>query len=143
MKEKSDSTVQREIESFVRSELARVLQLELESKMFQLHGSSFQVDFYNKEKFIYGEIYCGINELKPGQTRKVLSDVLKLLTIEKMLGQKIEKIFVFVDEALRQEFNSKSWGSKAFQIFDVKTITIQLSKEQKEIINCAKKMQYR
>lgn len=160
----SDSTAQREVEEIVLSKLHEELNKHL-AVPFEIekehpadkHGyvsipfgkeatetTLFQVDFFNHEQKVYGEIYAGIDDLKAGQKRKVITDVAKLLTIEKLLGYDIQKFLVFVDENIKNKFmseSSKSWAATMVKVFGVIPITIKLEKEVLDELRTAKTLQ--
>jgi hypothetical protein len=140
----SDSTIQSEIEYIVTAAVAKKLLMTLSSEVFKLQDVNFQVDFYNEDNAVYGEIYAGIENLKPGQTRKIGMDILKLLTIEKLLNKPINKYLAFVDEAIEKKFStSNSWYTKSILAFNIKTIYIPLTECERQLIKKAKKRQYR
>ena len=60
--------------------------------------SSYQLDIFDEEQGIIGEIFTSLSN-KPGQQRKIKSDILKLITIEKAFlnsGEKnLKKILIF------------------------------------------------
>jgi len=138
-----DSNVQRQIEKIVFDHITIQLGMQFESGVLNVNDSGFQVDFFNKEEKIYGEIYAGIDSLKPGQIRKVGMDILKLLTIEKMIGEQIKKYVAFVDPTIERKFKSSSWYSKSLDIFEIEIITITLTQDQITLIRDTKKNQYR
>ena len=57
----SDSTTQKNIEKTIIDKLVIFHGCELLNK---IEGYSFEPDFFNKERRIVGEIYCGIEKLK-------------------------------------------------------------------------------
>lgn len=105
--------------------------IELRSDAYILSECSFQVDFYNVDHKIYGEIYSCKFPLKSGHLRKIKGDLLKLLTIEQMLGHTISKYLIltieqseqngeFIPESIVHKFGLTSWFSQAIIQFDFK-----------------------
>ncbi|MFP5041672.1 hypothetical protein [Parasediminibacterium sp. JCM 36343] len=143
IKHNSDSTEQTVIESIVRTQLTEKLGIEFITGIIELEGISFQVDFYDETKFVYGEIFARVGELKSGQKRKICMDILKLLTIEKLLGKPIKKYIVFTDKKIEEKFKSKTWYSKSILCFDLQIICINLTQEQQDLLKEVRKRQYR
>ncbi len=60
--------------------------------------SSYQLDIFDEEQGVIGEIFTSLSN-KPGQQRKIKTDILKLITIEKAFinsGEKnLKKILIF------------------------------------------------
>ena len=76
--------------------------------------SSYQLDIFDKEQGVIGEIFTSLSN-KPGQQRKIKSDILKLITIEKAFinsGEKnLKKILIFTisqDELNKHGINQTS-----------------------------------
>lgn len=155
----SDSTAQRKIEKKVLLKLEAEIEKIIDCPFILEHSAKkngyisigntqeatlFQVDFFNHEQKVYGEIYAGIDDLKAGQKRKVITDVAKLLTIEKLLRYPIHKFLVFVDESIKNKFMSdsnKSWAATMVKVFGVIPIVISLENESIEYLRQAKKLQ--
>ena len=130
-------------EKIVRDQISKKWGIEFESGILEINDTKFQVDFFNKQQMIYGEIYAGIDFLKPGQTRKVAMDILKLLTIEKLMSMPIQKHIAFIDPAIERKFKSSTWYSMCLKVFDVQVMTITLTADEISAIRISKKNQYR
>jgi hypothetical protein len=78
-------------------------------------GLKFQVDFFIQHKLL-GEVYTCKSKLLPGQRKKIHSDILKMLTIERIWDkegkQSVKKIIVMV--LSEKEFKNKNIPSEAF-----------------------------
>ena len=160
-KHRSDSQTQQNLEEVIFGQLNSIYCLSkqlgnavLENKKYQkdLNSPAFQVDFFNVEKKIFGEIYACSFPLKSGHIRKIKSDILKLLSIEKLFGESIHKYLILTvfdeKEAQRSEifysheFNNeqfnklgiKSWFNKAIEIFEIKVFYYNLSFDQYTIL---------
>lgn len=62
--------------------------------------TSFQVDFYDIESKIIGEIYTCGTKLLSGHKRKIAMDALKLITIERMLSKDFKKYIILAMPSL-------------------------------------------
>ena len=115
---------------------------------------NFQVDFYNKEKTIFGEIYVCKFPLKSGHLRKIKGDILKLLTIEKILGEPIQKYMVLtIESALTEKqgkiqteenlkkFGNDSWFSETIKIFNINILYYTLTPDEANNLNEVRKRQ--
>lgn len=107
-------------------------------------GTIIEVDGYDAEQNILCEVYCGIDGIKTGQTKKVIADAFKLILFEKVKQRECQKILLFIDDAVMRKFEqSKSWYSMAFEIFGIKTIAVQIPDNIKESLRLVKKNQAR
>ena len=140
-KHQSDSTAQRDNERIIIQKLTDFHGCELLNK---IEGYSFQPDFFNKERRIVGEIYCGIEKLKSAQKHKIMADCFKLVAIEKVLGGKWEKYIIVVDEKIKKSLEGeKSWSKLAMDELgitlklllpnDKELIDLQKAKERQQI----------
>lgn len=124
---------------------------------------SFKFDFYNLNESILGEIYsCGF-PLKEGHKRKIKSDILKLLTYEKLNpNQNFNKYIVLtVSQANVKSKNisalpgdivphgsgmisfigSKSWLATSIEQFNIQVLYFVLDEEQSHKLNKARNNQ--
>jgi hypothetical protein len=123
-------------------------QIEFLSNTYAPHpkGCGFQIDFYNLEHKIFGEIYSCKFPLKSGHLRKIKGDLLKLLIIEKTLGYPIEKYMVLtveqaenqgeiVSEIVLKKFGDKSWFSETLKLFDFQIYYYVLKDSEAKLLN--------
>ncbi len=68
---------------------------EIKSGKPETGDTKFQVDFFIQNELI-GEVYACKSKLLPGQRKKIYSDILKMLTIEKIWGIPVPKVYVMV-----------------------------------------------
>lgn len=130
----SDSTTQKNIEKTIIDKLVIFHGCELLNK---IEGYSFEPDFFNKERRIVGEIYCGIEKLKSAQKHKIMADCFKLVAIEKVLGGKWEKYIIVVDENIKKSLEvSKTWSKLAMDELGI-TLKLLLPND-KELIDLQK-----
>ncbi len=148
-KHKSDSSEQKEVEKNVIDWLRINIDQSIISKKFELDGVNFQMDACTEDGTILCEIYAGIDEIKAGQKRKIITDLFKLLLIEKLLDQKYgqsprEKYLVFVDKKVKAAFEGlklETWAKKGVETFGIKILVAEISKEDRQILEKAKKRQ--
>jgi hypothetical protein len=108
-------------------------------------GVDVELDGYDPIKHIICEVYCGIDEIKAGQVKKVNSDAFKMILFEKVKykDEYCRKILLFIDEAVRCNFQSNSWYSFAFSEFGIETMVAKIPEEKLNILRATKKMQCR
>ena len=124
-------------EKIVRDQISKKWGIEFESGILEINDTKFQVDFFNKQQMIYGEIYAGIDFLKPGQTRKVAMDILKLLTIEKLTTTTYSKFKTYLQE-LNVYYNTifnESSKQKENYIFALCRLWLRLQIWQKKTVD--------
>jgi hypothetical protein len=154
----SNSAEQSKFESGIITKLKEKFEgIEFPTEYFEPkkdRGIKFQVDFYNIEKKIFGEIYVCKFPLKSGHLRKIKGDILKLLTIEKILGDPIQKYMVLTIESENNKnkileskdleknlFGEKSWFSETIALFKINMLYYTLSKEEAENLKEVRKRQ--
>ena len=106
------SKVQASIENLIFNQIQegslRIDGIELNQIMSgspEANGTKFQVDFFIPNKLL-GEVYTCKSKLLPGQRKKIYSDILKMLTIEKIWGTPVQKVIVMVIS--RNEFTDQN-----------------------------------
>ena len=130
----SDSTTQKNIEKTIIDKLVIFHGCELLNK---IEGYSFEPDFFNKERRIVGEIYCGIEKLKSAQKHKIMADCFKLVAIEKVLVGIWEKYIIVVDEKIKKSLEGpKTWSKLAMDELGI-TLKLLLPND-KELIDLQK-----
>jgi hypothetical protein len=142
----SDSSTQRNIESLAIDLLNGQLDCALKKGRIPMNesGTVIEVDGYDPDQNILCEVYCGIDGMKAGQTKKVITDAFKLILFEKVKQRECQKLLLFIDDGVMRKFeHSKSWYSMAFEVFGIKTITVQIPEDIKENLRQVKKNQSR
>ena len=140
-----NSEVQNEIEIIVRDAMKEHLQCEL-FKGVPNKNEHFEFDFYNEECFIIGEIYSGIDELKPGQKKKLATDCLKMIIYEKLKQEEegklnFKKYLVLVDNKVKSLLEGKSWLSESIRFFNIELKLVELDSVTMEKLRESKKRQ--
>lgn len=114
---------------------------------------SFQFDFFNESRDIFGEIYACKFPLKSGHVRKIKGDVLKLLTIEKLLGKTLNKFIVLTVESQSEGLEpgiytsteiskfGKSWFTTSLEQFGVQLLYFVMSTDDSKLLNDARTLQ--
>ena len=144
MSHNSDSSIQKEIELKVIDNLCYIFKIprqKVGEGELKVDETKFQVDFYVESMNMYGEIYAGLVEMKSGQKRKILADMLKLITIEKILRRPIEMYIVFIDKKIHEKFSESSWGARVAKEFAIKLLVVELDDESIKKLKEAKKRQ--
>lgn len=145
MNNKSDSTEQQIMERIIFSEIEKKLSLKLEANPKILigisHLSYIQPDFYSKEYKIIGEIFVHIGKTKKAQDNKISNDIMKMLLLEKKHNCNYRKILVFCDDAVIKKVTGFSWLSECIKEFNIEIVKIELSEEQRQIIEETQKRQ--
>lgn len=124
----SDSDVQRRAESELVSALAATLNLELVNSRLSLDDCSVQIDGLNEGKRVACEAFARLGALKPGQKRKLGSDILKLLMLERVKGGEWRKILVVAGEETAAWLSGGSWQARAVREFSVEVFRVPLER---------------
>lgn len=139
----SDSTEQREVEKVILKLLCKECK-DVEPFTYIPDSNeklSFQIDGYSKSTKTYFEFYAGLNTLKAGQKKKISCDVLKLITIEQILNEPINKCVVVIHDKIAKELESSSWLSKSIELFKIKVLYLDIGDAERLKIESAKKRQ--
>ncbi|MBF0107150.1 MAG: hypothetical protein HQM16_17710 [Deltaproteobacteria bacterium] len=128
------STVQTLVESEFRTLLKKYYG-EIKSKKINLtDGTSVVVDGVDNNNNIFVEIYSHQGNLGPGQRKKILTDLFKLMIIKYDKNVATNKyIYVFANNKIESYLTRNSWASHAVKIFGIilKNVTAGLSDETK------------
>lgn len=87
--------------------------------------------------------------MKPGQKRKLASDILKLITIERIIQEQsdapviVNKCIVVIDSNIKGKLESDSWLSKTIGLFGIKLYLHELTGEERIKLESAKRRQIR
>ena len=145
----SNSSIQSEIEEIIRKSRSLVDKFGVEFDK-TVPNQTFEVDLYNKEEKIIGEIYCGLNPIKSGSVKKVIADCFKLLYVEKLLGGSCKKILVFIDKDVMNRFDPKnttspnqlnSWVKSAIKDYEIEPIFVEIPKTKMDELKEARAKQ--
>ena len=146
-KHTSNSDTQKNIERIVIELLSNEFKKEFKNNTIEYEDVKFKLDFYikNEDEIIIGEIYAGIDGIKPGQKKKIGSDFLKLITVEKIIKEKfpnhaLTKILVVVDAKIKDQIDN-SWLAKSASFFEITIKEVNLPEEEKKKLKKTKKNQ--
>lgn len=144
MPHRSDSTAQREAEAHLRATLAKRINVDLAPRKIELgDGVAPEVDGCSQDGSVIVELYARIGKTKPGQRRKIASDILKLLLIEKRRQKPCRKILGFADEVTARCVRSNSWLAAAVEACDFEVHVLELPPEQRSGVETAQPRQFR
>jgi len=152
---KSRSDVQEYIEKRVIQKLSKELNIKLERHELSLssEGSMILDGYYKSTKkleresrYVLAESWAHVGKAKSAQTKKVLTDVLKLAFATKYLREKdtdakIDAYMVFVNEEASKILTGNGWGALAAKSFGIKSRIVKLPKKCIERITATQKDQ--
>lgn len=95
-------------------------------------------------KFLLVEVYAHQGNLKAAQTHKICTDILKLITAQKILvqnGLKAELYILLACEEAERHLKGQSWHSAVVKHFDIRIEVGQLSLQTIERIKQAQTRQ--
>ena len=138
----SDSSEQRRAEISLR-ELAEVaLSCRLTAETLDLGaGTKICVDGVNFEARTLCEIYSRIGPLKPAQTKKVASDMLKLMLAERSLGGSWRKVICLADPDAAKCLQGRTWLGAAAREFGIELCVLSLPIEDRTALLAAQARQ--
>ena len=139
----SDSSEQRKAEVALIAGLSKELGVSLQKRELDLTTCAIQIDGYSEDPPIMCEAWAHRGKPKGGQPHKVLTDALKLLFADTVLGKIHRKILVFADEAARKPFVEHGWQAQCLKHFGFETYVVSLPKDQLERIEKAQERQRR
>jgi len=88
------------------------------------------------------EVFARQGRAKPGQQRKLMADMCKLLLVEKLLGQRCRTIVAVCDpEALRGV--EGSWRAAFADQYEIERIFVEVSDETRRRLLEAQRVQFR
>jgi hypothetical protein len=138
----SDSSVQAKAESKMLSKLQMQIDCSLSKKKIRVDKNLFlEVDGYSEDKRVLCEAYAHIGDVKGAQYQKVLTDTMKMLFAEKLLGGKWRKIYLFADKKAAKTFESGTWYAKAMSKFGIEVKVVALDDETRGLVLEAQKKQ--
>jgi hypothetical protein len=90
-------------------------------------GGTIQIDGVSTDPLVLCEAYAHHGALKAGHKHKVVSDALKLIYVEKLLGSAARKIVLLADEeAAKSLKQGRSWAASAFQALGVEVHVVNI-----------------
>lgn len=163
----SNSEVQKKMEGSIISAFKEQLEkpnIELSINKITKGHYSFHFDFHDIKSGIIGEIYSCAFPLKPGHIRKIKSDILKMITYEKLETKPLEKYMILSvsSDYLRDKFKievdkqmqgsilrngdlailgNSSWLIASFETFKIQVLYYVLTPEQESTLTLTRSNQ--
>jgi len=143
----SDSAVQRRVEEHILRLASEKLHFELKHRVWTEarttlpNGARIDVDGYCPDPLTYAEVFARQGKLKGGQIHKVAQDVLKLVTVRKLLAPNAQLYVVFADKSAAAILDGRGWLAEAARAWDVKPLVVRLDTELRGELNKAQDRQ--
>lgn len=94
-----------------------------------------------QDQWIWVEVYAHQGKLKGAQPKKVCTDILKLITLEKILNQSVQKYILFGNDEAMKCFQNNSWYRRAVDTWNIKLEVGALSEQTKQNLRVAQTRQ--
>lgn len=136
---KSSSAEQQEAEKEILQNFVRKYKLIADQVIFPTKFP-IQIDgiYTNRNgQRVWVEVYAHQEKLKGAQPKKICTDILKLITAEKMLGLSVEKWILFGSEEAKSFVDGESWYHEIIKNFDIHLETGELSPQTIQKIQAA------
>ena len=138
----SNSSVQLQAEVEMLQEIGKKIDCVLTKEPIQVDNHMpLEVDGVSKSEYILCEAYAHIGKLKGAQHQKVITDAMKMLYAERLLGGKWRKILLFADDTTAKSFESGTWYAEAIKEFEIEIRIVTLKDETRYKILEAQKRQ--
>lgn len=145
----SDSTFQKMLENYILSKINEIHHTNLVPEEEFIETDGFKIDGYSRiENNIHSiaEIYTSLGKLSTGGRKKILADMLKLITYEKTRNlTHIRKLIILTSEeavnALNSENTFNSWVKQSIKEFNIEILHCPLTPELKEKLKVVRKRQ--
>ena len=142
---KSSSHVQMQAEKVIFSKVEGLLNIKLErNKKIYLADNAFtymQPDFYSEEQCVVGEIFAHIGKPKKAQDNNIANDILKMLLLERITGNKYRKIIVVCDAAEKKKLEGQSVLAESIRQFNIEVLYIEIDADTQKQILAAQELQ--
>jgi len=143
----SDSAVARRVEEHILRLASEELHFELKHRVWTEarttlpDGARIDVDGYCPDPLTYAEVFARQGKLKGGQIHKVAQDVLKLVTVRKLLAPNAQLYVVFADKSAAAILDGRGWLAEAAHAWDVKPLVVRLDTKLRGELNKAQDRQ--
>ena len=138
----SDSREQQQAENSIRALLVKEVGCPLAEETLSLgNGVMVKIDGVNHQRRVLCEIYSRIGKLKGSQPDKLASDMLKLLTVERVLGGNWRKVICFADSQAAKYVQGKSWLALTARQAEFDIVVVELSASERHLISAAQQRQ--
>ncbi len=139
----SDSSVQSKAEGEMILEIEKQINCTLTKKPIKANNHKLELDGFSESPRILCEAYAHIGKLKGAQHKKVLTDALKMLYAQRLLGGSWRKILLFCDNEAKISFESGTWYAEAVKEFGIEIKFVKIKDETSDLIRNAQKRQAR
>lgn len=140
---KSSSREQQAAEDEIKRHFIQTHHLTVEKPTFPTpFPAEFDGTYKNSAgQWIFIEVYAHQGPLKSAQRQKVCTDILKLITAEKILQQPIQKYILFGCDEAMQCFQNNSWHARSVKEWDIKLEVGELAEQTKQKLRAAQARQ--
>lgn len=140
---KSSSREQQAAEDEIKCHFIQTHHLVAEKPTFPTpFPAQFDGTYKNSARqWIFIEVYAHQGPLKSAQRQKVCTDILKLITAEKILQQPIQKYILFGCDEAMQCFQNNSWPARSVKEWDIKLEVGELAEQTKQKLRAAQARQ--
>lgn len=126
------------------AELSRELGVTLKPQPVPLpDGHAPHVDGVCDSPFILCEAWAHQGRPKGSQPKKVMTDALKLLYIERVLDRQAQKILLFSDTEAAAPFLGDGWQAHALRTFNIEVRVVEIPTLVADGLRDAQARQYR
>ena len=140
----SDSSEQRAAEPLMVATLSKQIGVTLKPRPVDLpDGHAPHVDGVCDSPFVLCEAWAHQGRPKGSQPKKVMTDALKLLYIERVLERPARKILLFSDTDAAAPFQGDGWSAHALRAFDIEIHVVAIPDDIATSIRDAQDRQYR
>jgi hypothetical protein len=138
----SDSAEQRDAEPFLIKALSDDVGVWIEPGSPEgLAAPGVELDGYSREPRVLAEAYARHGKLKPAQRHKIASDILKMIYVERVLGDTWRKYLCFADEAAANSVQGDGWLAQTVRTFGVEVRVYPLPADVRDAVIAAQKLQ--
>lgn len=150
--EPGSSHEQREAETVMVRLLSDRVGADLRPTRLDLPGGGWVVvDAYNPtargvDGYYIGiacEAWAHVGDAKPAQRNKVAADILKLMLVRSLVGERLRLILLFGDEAAAKFLRGNSWRAAAVHSLDIEIEVVTLPPDIRNKVINAQRRQYR
>jgi hypothetical protein len=139
---KSATNTQHDSNSDYQKELEKIILKKLNLMPFP-KTDGFEIDGYaieNDEIICLAEVYVSLGSLSTGGRRKILTDILKLMTFKKLKNlQNVRLIIILTSKESYETLSggkNNSWVSKCIELYEIELVYFdQLTNEQNAMLS--------
>lgn len=138
-----DASVQSAAEAVLRAEVSTLLNVDLVARRLSLpDGNQVAVDAVADQPQILCEIFARVGTLKGGQIKKVAEDLLKLITIQRLLPEWREARIVLVFASEDAASSVRGWLLGAIRAWGAELLVVPVEAGLREQLLAAQREQW-